>query len=99
MKSHYMIQSVRAIADLTELSPNRYELNRISVPAHHQGKGYGTVLLKQICAEADQEGAVITLWINAYGRLSKTQLREWYNRYGWQHYIDQTLIRYPQENQ
>lgn len=83
MNPCYIIRDFRAIADLTPDSDGgAWQINRINVPRAHRGHGIGSLLLDQICAEADQQK--ITLWLlpTASGGLSDWQLAGWYGRRG-----------------
>lgn len=75
-----------AIADLTP--PGAFSdiegwvVNRINVPADARGKGVGSALLRQICADADEAVAVLCLCINPTGPLGYDALHAWYVRHG-----------------
>ena len=59
-----------------------FVITRIFVPPEHQGQGYGSQVLKLVLDDADAEGIILYLTVNAYGALSAKQLRDWYRRHG-----------------
>lgn len=61
-----------------------YVVNRINVPVSHRGRGHGRELLREICRDADSEGATLYLCINPTGPLDHDQLDAWYRRYGFE---------------
>jgi predicted GNAT family N-acyltransferase len=89
MKSSYtrLVGTIRlAVLDLMPdvLSPgeNNYIISRINVPQAYRGQRIGSQLLKECLADADKEGAVLSLEINPYGELTYEDLESWYLRYG-----------------
>lgn len=86
-----------AIADLTEMNVSLFEINRINVPGVARGKGHGSALLREICADADSEGVVLTLGVASSGPLDNTDLARWYARYGFVGGITE-MRREPQRN-
>jgi GNAT superfamily N-acetyltransferase len=71
----------------------RYLVRAIEVAPEHQGKGYGSRVLREVCADADREG--VTLMVIARlvrlhvderpstaSRLSAEELAAWYRRHG-----------------
>lgn len=60
------------------------ELTKLHVPVEDRRKGYATALMHLACSQADQTNITLILWVNPFGDmdLSKTQLRDWYARFG-----------------
>lgn len=85
------------IEDLVLIPENMllYMFNRIVVMPENQDQGEGSLLLRKICEIADEKQLAIFLGINAYGRLTTSQLRMWYERYGWRHLQEKLMIRFP----
>lgn len=72
-----------AIADVYwDSSRQHWMISRINVPKEFRGLGYGSNLLRQICAEADQDQAVLALGISPSDGLTFRQLETWYRRHG-----------------
>lgn len=94
MQITYAIREVRAIADLVS-HEGMWVITRINVPAEYRGKGYGTQLLRRICADADREGATLTLTIHASGALEHAALEAWYTRHGFKVMPEGWLERKP----
>lgn len=100
MKNCYIDRDTRSIADLTnvgEMVPGTMTITRINVPAESRGKGLGSMLLKQICTDADAEGVGLSLEIVPSGPLDYQDLYRWYGRYGFE-WIPKyyCMIRTPQ---
>lgn len=71
-----------AIADLSDFGDEGIYITRINVPEKFRGQGYGRELLQTILENADKEDLELHLEIHASGALNRTQLEEWYGRYG-----------------
>lgn len=84
MKATYIDFKTRSIADVSTgvLSQEWAWIHRINVPASHRGKGIGSKLLREICADADSENTELRLVVSPSGDLNFTDLYEWYSRYG-----------------
>lgn len=99
MKNCFVDFEYNAIADLTpEFVPNTWTITRINVPKPSRGKGIGTKLLNEICAEADRNKVTLTLEIMPSGDLDYGALHAWYLRHGFKDsrkYIG-ILFRRPQ---
>ena len=52
------------------------EITNFEVPEEHRGKGEGTELLKDICAQADEEGIILML------KADTLRLENYYTRQG-----------------
>ena len=105
MKHCYIDYRTRAIADVScrndwnDADPNEYYIHRINVPDGSRGLGHGSKILKQICDDADREGAVLILDVVASGPLGFDELVAWYSRYGFDHQdisLPGWMIRRPQ---
>lgn len=64
-------------------------ITRINVPAPYRGKGYGSLLLREVCRDADAEGIDLFLEIvpsnDGTGTgLDYAALESWYRRYGFE---------------
>lgn len=82
---HCYLESVGiipAIADLTMVDDETWELNRINVPMQSRGLGHGTRLLRRVLADADQEGVTLVLYPFPSGALDYKTLVAWYRRNG-----------------
>ncbi len=83
-----------ASIDLTQWSVNEWMINRIYVPEKYRCRGIGNELLEEVTADADAEEAVLLLEVSSYGEMNNEQLTEWYERHGFERYID-CMYRYP----
>lgn len=86
MKSCYVDKDTRSIADICDYYGRGLIITRINVPKEHRNKKHGSALLKRILADADAEGVVLWLEILESGGLTRTQLAEWYARYGFKNH-------------
>lgn len=88
MKTAYWIEGVRCSADtMPWSSANAYLVTRIEVGAEHRGQGYGSALLRMLCADADEEAATLVLSVSgdgSAGAMSNHDLTRWYERYGFE---------------
>jgi GNAT superfamily N-acetyltransferase len=89
-----------AIADLvhqpgTACGREVYLITRINVPERARGYGYGSMLLRRICEQANNEGVVLQVHPIPSGGLNMTQLLRWYRRYGFEGHAGVPMIRYP----
>lgn len=73
-----------AVADLMHIEGDVWELTRINVPAALRGQGYGRRLMERVLADADEFGVTLRLVINPYGEMTYEQLRDWYERCGFE---------------
>lgn len=73
-----------AIADVSDLGNEGHFLCRVNVPKEYRGKGIGSQLLKQVLKEADRCKIDLLLEIYPSGGLSYEELRQWYQRYGFE---------------
>lgn len=74
-----------AIADLTnmgEMVSGTMTITRINVPSEFRGRGYGSLLLKQVLTAADHDLVRLSLEIYPSGPLSHDDLEAWYKRHG-----------------
>lgn len=80
-----MDADTRVICDLDETplpdgTPG-YAVNRINVPPTLRGKGHASRLMRErVLPAADDECAILHLWIQPSGGLDYTQLAAWYYR-------------------
>lgn len=84
MKTCYVVQEVRAIADLVqpgELTKD-WTITRISVPEKYRGNGYARCLMEMILKDADTTNTILQLEIQPSDGLNYEQLRAWYVRKG-----------------
>jgi GNAT superfamily N-acetyltransferase len=90
-----------AIADIYfDAGQQHWMIARINVPKEFRGLGHGSSLLRQICAEADQNQAVLALGISPSDGFTFRQLDTWYRRYGFNPVDGQNRafrIRQPRE--
>jgi predicted GNAT family acetyltransferase len=98
VKTRYTIQLDQfyvAIADLYEGwgLKSTWMVSRVNVPEKHRGNGYGSILLKTVTNDADQEGITLRLEIFPSGQMSYEQLEAWYRRNGFE-YIDKQHLSY-----
>jgi GNAT superfamily N-acetyltransferase len=88
LKARYLIDvDGKTVASATVLQlRSRYLVRMIFVAPEHQGKGYGSRLLREICRDADREGVTLRLYVDASAysapRLSSEELAAWYQRHG-----------------
>ena len=103
MKTFYVIEKVRGIADVSPSEDHDYFIiNRINVPSLYRGQGYGRQLLAQILADADAEHA--TLWLMPLGTTDPTgltpwQLIAWYSRHGFILLESGCMVRIPKKEE
>lgn len=89
MRSDYMDVPTRSIISLdqAQYAPD-WTVVRVSVLWPHRHKGFGSMLLKRVCEDADREE--ITLWLHVQSDwpsigvydLTRRDLTAWYSRYG-----------------
>ena len=86
-----------ATLDVSFISDNLYEINRIKVPHEYRGRGIARKLMKSLMDDADRHGMTLQLWINCYndGGLSHDQLAAWYERLGFVNDGNGTYTRKP----
>ena len=61
------------------------EITKVHTRAEKQSEGFATILMRDVCNEADICGMTLILWPNPYGddiALSAGMLRDWYARFG-----------------
>ncbi|WP_188285327.1 GNAT family N-acetyltransferase [Streptomyces sp. CBMA29] len=78
-------------------------LTEIAVWPEHQGKGWGSEILRMVTTEADQDGVAIMLSVEpGPNGLTFKQLVSWYRRYGFESLSSdgttdpETMCRLPQ---
>lgn len=59
------------------------EVSAVYVPIDQRKQGFATELMCALCNEADADGYVLLIHVNAYGDpdLSNSQLETWYERF------------------
>lgn len=69
---------------LVNLELNKDKITIDDIISHHQGMGYASKALREICKLADQLNVVLDLYPHPTKKqgLNKESLKEWYNRYG-----------------
>jgi len=88
MKTSFILRlspSKIAIADLTRISRDVYEINRINVPPNFRGQRHGRELLRLIIEEADANHITLRLLPLPSGGLGKKKLIQWYERHGFKY--------------
>ena len=62
------------------------EVTHVFTPEQHRGKGYASILMQKVCAEADEAGKVLLLMPKPYddGPVCTERLAEWYARFGFE---------------
>jgi predicted GNAT family acetyltransferase len=69
-----------------DLSPNLLGegmvINRVNVPERFRGQGFGRKVMAACLHDADIEGVTLSLDINPYGRMTRSELESWYLRCG-----------------
>jgi ribosomal protein S18 acetylase RimI-like enzyme len=84
MKTCYVDMDSRSIIDLVapgELAPG-WTITRINVPKSQRGKGLGSVLLDQVCQQADVDHVDLWLEVRPSDGLDHDQLTKWYRSRG-----------------
>jgi len=70
---------------------------RLFVKQPYRGKRIGTKLMERVCEEADRRGLPIINCINAYGDMSRDEIRDWFcRRFGFQAYAPGAVYRLPE---
>lgn len=102
MKYSYFDFGSRGIVDLAPnclVEPEMtggWMICRVNVPAPSRRQGIATRLIAEVLADADAEGEVLWLAVNAYGGMTKRQLIAWYKSLGFRP-VDQGWYRRPPE--
>ncbi len=65
-----------------EMQDKTRELSALEVPLHARNEGQATELMHEVCAEADNAGITLVLFVAPFGDidLSRQQLADWYAR-------------------
>lgn len=69
------------------MQPFIREVRSVETPIQHQRQGLATMLLRNVCAEADRAGMVLVLWPAPWGAnesMNTEQLAEWYKKFGFE---------------
>lgn len=68
------------------------EVTHVLTPDQHRRKGYASMLLQKVCAEADEAGKVLILMPRPFDvpAMSRDQLEDFYQRFGFQ-----TIQKHP----
>jgi GNAT superfamily N-acetyltransferase len=85
MKDTFFDYSTRSIINLIPLAhsdKSKFWVSRVNTPPEHRGKGAATQLMTEMLQEADRQGIELYLGIYPSGDLDVTQLRKWYERFG-----------------
>jgi predicted GNAT family acetyltransferase len=82
MKSCYVHESTRSIADLCDYYGQGLLLTRINVPKASRGQGHARNLLTRILKDADTERVTLFLEISPSDGLDFFELEAWYMRNG-----------------
>lgn len=101
MKNHYADLETRSIISLSPPGDHypSWTINRISVLPQHRGKSIASILLDQVCADADNEN--VTLYLEVQPDMSATgltydQLTAFYSRRGFKFFNAWAMKRKPQ---
>lgn len=91
---------IPAVADLSMVDEQTWELNRVNVPAVSRGVGHGSRLLRRVLDDADREGVTLVLNVYPSGSLDYDALVSWYGRNGFDFEPgatdwDAQMIRHP----
>jgi len=84
MRECYVHTISATIIDLMQLTTGEWYISRINTPYLHREEGYASRLLKEVCAEADQEGVTLVLTPVSTGAMSYKALVKWYIRVGFE---------------
>lgn len=101
MKYSYFDFGSRGIVDLAPnclVEPEMtggWMICRVNVPAPSRRQGIATRLMAEVLADADAEGEVLWLAVNAYGDMTKRQLIAWYKRLGFKPVVPGWYRRLP----
>lgn len=91
-----------AVADVwvVDNKPDTALITRINVPIEHRRKGIGTELLKEIIADADKEGIVLYIEVQASDGPNRDILKRWYMKYGFEstEIFEYFLVRHLQDS-
>ena len=82
MPTCYFHKATRSIADLNVIDSGEYLITRINVPSSSRGKGIGSIILDEICLDADENGVTLKLEVIPSGGLTFHDLTRWYERRG-----------------
>lgn len=73
-------------------------ITRINVPRGHQGKGYGSKLLREVLKDADEGGYTLYLAVVPSDGMKLGQLIDWYRRIGFEDLEEEVLLRRPKSS-
>jgi GNAT superfamily N-acetyltransferase len=70
------------------------EVSHVFTPADERNKGYASLLLQKVCAEADAAGKVLMVMPKPYddAPMDRNTLVEWYRTYGFEPIQAQPII-------
>ena len=97
MRTCYVDEGSRSIADLCDYYGKGMLLTRINVPQPVRGRGHARDLLARILRDADEEGVTLYLEILPSGGLTYYELEGWYLRAGFRCVVEGFYRRKPQK--
>lgn len=101
MKNTYSLREGRASASLLP-DPSGHGpciITEIHVLPAVQGNGWGTEVLRQVCAAADAENVQLMLSVDPGPTgLSYQELCNWYSRHGFLALDNGVMVRFPQDS-
>jgi predicted GNAT family acetyltransferase len=70
------------------------EVTHVFTPEQHRGKGYASLLLQKLAAEADEQQKVLLLMPKPYDDqpLNTDELADWYSRFGFEPIQQEPLL-------
>lgn len=102
MRDGYYNMEHGATVDLIKSSDSSLVIiTRIMVTAQQRGKGYARELMERVIEDADEEGVLLMLSVEADpGGLDEKTLKAWYTRLGFEILpgSDTTMVRRPVGN-
>lgn len=60
-----------------------------------EGEGEGTFLMEKLCKIVDEKQAYIVNVINPYGKMSRKDLIQFYEKFGFENHDDSIMVRRP----
>ncbi len=84
MPTAYAHKESMSVADLVHMYHDTWLLTRVNVGKRHRRSGIGTMILCEVCKDADENGVTLVLEPVGSGDMLSSQLVVWYRKHGFE---------------